>query len=161
LDIPVVHAGLPRDFRFGAKIELYRIPIFGRTMTAMGALPIARGNRKEAIRVLEGAAQRMKNGESFILAAEGTRQREPVIGEFKSGPFILAVHAQRPVVPIVIKNIHDVLPKKGLLINARRWTSTVEVSVLPAIDGAEFNFENREKLKNLVREAVVREYNSH
>src|SRR5438552_1467751 len=47
LDIPIIHAaiGPPRDFRFGSKIELFKIPIFGLAMRRSGALPIARANR--------------------------------------------------------------------------------------------------------------------
>jgi 1-acyl-sn-glycerol-3-phosphate acyltransferase len=85
-DIPVVHAAIPRDFRYGAKTELYKIPGFGATMTAMGVIPIARANRSEAIHALAVAATRIQKGESFILAPEGTRQKESRIGEFKSGP---------------------------------------------------------------------------
>jgi len=161
LDIPVIHAGIPRDFRFGAKLELFSIPIFGQAMKSMGALPIARSNRAEAVQVLESAAQRMNEGLSFILAPEGTRQREARIGEFKSGPFIMAIQAKRPVVPVVIKNIQQVLPKKALLMNSKNWVTTINVRVLPPVNGAEFNFDNRDELKNLVRAAMVREYDSH
>ncbi len=161
LDIPVIHAGILRDFRFGAKIELFKVPLFGATMRALGALPIARGNRSDAIRVLEAAATRMQNGESFVLAPEGTRQKEPRIGEFKSGPFILAIKAKRPLVPVVIKNIHAIMPRKALLIHRNRWTSFVDVTVLKAVDGAEFNFDQREDFKNRVREVMAKEYDSH
>lgn len=158
LDIPVMHSALPKDFRFGAKTELFRIPLFGRTMTALHALPIARGNRAEAIQVLEEASKRMVNGESFALAPEGTRQKEAAIGEFKTGPFVMAIQAKRPVVPVVIKNIHRIMPRKALLIHKNAWVSEVNVSILKAVDGAQFNFENRDVFRNQVREAMKREY---
>jgi 1-acyl-sn-glycerol-3-phosphate acyltransferase len=157
-DIPVVHAGIPKDFRFGAKMELFKIPIFGSAMKHLGALKIARGNRAEAIQVLEDAAQKMNQGFSYILAPEGTRQKEPQLGEFKSGPFIMAVQAQRPIVPLVINNIYKILPKKALLMNTQSWFCDIELKVLKPVNGAEFNFNNRDDFKDLVRDMMKREY---
>lgn len=158
MDIPVVHAGIPNDFRFGAKAELFNIPIFGPAMKHMGALKIARGNRSEAIQVLEEAASRMNKGFSFILAPEGTRQKEPVLGEFKSGPFIMAIQAKRPIVPVVINNIYKLLPKKAILMNMQSWYCDVDLKVLKPVNGAEFNFTNRDDFKDLVREMMAKEY---
>lgn len=151
MDIPVIHAGIPRDFRFGAKLELFSIPVFGHAMKYMGALKIARGNRAEAIQVLEEAAKRMNDGFSYVLAPEGTRQKVPVLGEFKSGPFIMAIQAKRPVVPVVINGIHRLLPKKALLMNTQSWFCEVDLLILKPVNGAEFNFDNRDDFKDKVR----------
>jgi len=155
LDIPVIHSAIPRDLRFGAKIELFSIPIFGRTMRAMRVLPIPRGQREEAIRVLERSAVRIKKGESFILAPEGTRQKENQLGEFRSGPFILSIQAGCPLVPVVLRGIHDVLPKNSLLIHTCRWVTDVNVDILDPINGAEFNFPQREDFKKLARDRML------
>ena len=44
--------------RFGAKIELFKIPIFGPAMRMAGVLPIERNNREKVIRVYEKATER-------------------------------------------------------------------------------------------------------
>ncbi len=158
MDIPVIHTGIPRDFRFGAKVELFKIPVFGHAMKYMGALKIARTNRSEAIQVLEEAAKKMNEGYSFILAPEGTRQKQPELGEFKSGPFIMAIQAKRPIVPVVINGIHKLLPKKSLLINTQSWYCDVDLLILKPVDGAEFNFANRDDFKDLVRAQMKAAY---
>ncbi len=158
LDIPVIHAAIPRDFRFGAKSELFKIPIFGKTMTDMRVLPIARGQRDEAVRVLEQAALRIQNGESFILAPEGTRQKEPKIGEFKSGPFMLAMRARAPMVPLVLTGMSEVMPKKAFLIHSHAWKSRILVEILPPIEGADYDVEGRNAFKDKVRMAMTEAY---
>src|SRR4051794_31780995 len=47
LDPPSVQSILRRTARFGAKIELFSIPIFGRGLRAAGILPIARENLRQ------------------------------------------------------------------------------------------------------------------
>ena len=158
LDIPVIHSGILRDFRFGAKLELFKVPLFGSAMKRLGALKIARSNRADAIQVLEEAAKKMNDGYSFVLAPEGTRQKEPVIGEFKTGPFVMAIQAKRPVVPLVINGIYKILPKKALLMNTRRWFCDIDLLILKPVDGAEFNFENRVAFRDRVRDAMKLAY---
>ncbi|MBO9668373.1 MAG: 1-acyl-sn-glycerol-3-phosphate acyltransferase, partial [Bdellovibrio sp.] len=67
-------AGWLGSFRFGAKIELFKIPIFGAGMRRAGILPIARERREEVFKVYKAAESRIAKGERFALAPEGTRQ---------------------------------------------------------------------------------------
>jgi 1-acyl-sn-glycerol-3-phosphate acyltransferase len=157
-DIPVCYVGLPRSMRFGAKIELYRIPIFGSVLRRAGSLPIARQNRDEVFKVYEAAKMRVAKGEVFILAPEGTRQETPVIGPFKKGPFILAVGAEMPIVPVVLYGVHDVLPKGQLLICAKRRRQQVWAKVLPAIETKGRSLDEVDALAGLVREQMVEAY---
>lgn len=50
-DIPALTSSTPKKIRFGAKIELFKIPFFGAAMRAVGTLPIARNNRNEVLRI--------------------------------------------------------------------------------------------------------------
>ena len=97
-DIPAVTAFSGRRLRYGAKIELFKIPFFGPAIRAAGCLPIARENRSEVLRIYEEASEKFREGVIFALAPEGTRQNGPVIGAFKKGPFIFATRSQVPVV---------------------------------------------------------------
>jgi 1-acyl-sn-glycerol-3-phosphate acyltransferase len=150
-DIPIVLSVIKKRIRFGAKKELFYIPIFGHAMKSVGALMIDRGDRANAIATLKVACDRMQKGrESFILAAEGTRQKVNELGEFKSGPFILAIESQCPVVPIVIYGAYDVLPKKNLFLNLRE-RHLVRLRVLPPVPTVGYNVEMRQQLKGEVR----------
>src|SRR5262249_3071730 len=105
-DIPVLFC-FPRSFRFGAKVELFKIPFFGRAMKMCGVLPIDRGNREKVMQVYENAISRVEKGECFALAPEGTRQNQPRIGSFKRGPFEFALNAKMDVVPVVIAGTYE------------------------------------------------------
>jgi 1-acyl-sn-glycerol-3-phosphate acyltransferase len=59
------------NIRWGAKIELFKIPVFGYCMRRFGILPIARDNREEVFRVYEEAKVRFARGEKFGLSPEG------------------------------------------------------------------------------------------
>lgn len=133
-DILAVHLVTDITIRFGAKIELFKIPVFGHGMRAAGALPIVRENRSEVFKVYREAEGRTGKGESFILAPEGTRQLTPQIGNFKKGPFMFAVNAKAPVIPTVIVGSFEAMPKKDLLPNLGRMSRTIEVHFLKPVD---------------------------
>lgn len=160
-DIPIFHSVVRKRARFGAKIELYSIPIFGTALKKIGVLPIARGDREKVLKVYEGSISRVHEGDSFILAAEGTRQPKPGVGEkFKSGPFVFAISGQFPIVPIVIKGAYEILPKTNLFPAWGRWKNPVKVHVLPPVSTKGLKYEDREVLKAQIQEQMTKTFNS-
>jgi 1-acyl-sn-glycerol-3-phosphate acyltransferase len=155
LDIPALCASTEKQIRFGAKVELFKIPFFGPAMRSIGTLPIARDNRSEVMRIYKDAARRFDEGILFILAPEGTRQSEPKIGRFKKGPFIFAVNAKVPIIPAVITGAYDVLPKKTLLINVGKWKRTIHVRYLQPVDTSQYDVRNIEPLVQKTRDMMV------
>lgn len=151
IDIPVLCASFPRTFRFGAKIELFRIPFFGRVMRMCGVLPIDRHNRGKVMQVYASAISRIENGESFALAPEGTRQKQPVLGKFKRGPFEFAINAQASIVPVVLSGAYEVLPKKAILLNTGKWRRTVIVQITPPVSSDGYTLETSLELQEKVR----------
>ncbi len=157
-DIPILMTSTRKHIRFGAKIELFRIPFFGQAMRAVGTLPIARDNRAEVMRIYKEAEAKFKEDIIFCLAPEGTRQDEPRIGRFKKGPFIFAMNAGVPLVPAVIKGAHDVLPKKSLKINVGRWSRTISLEFLPPVPTTGLGPEDLDRLVERVRAMMVEAY---
>lgn len=115
-DIPVLLAYLSVQFRWLAKAELFKIPIFGQGMRGAGYISIDRSNRKSAMESLNKAARIIKNGVSVMIFPEGTRSDDGNIRSFKKGGFILAVDAGVPVVPVIIHGTWPIMPKNQLLI---------------------------------------------
>lgn len=148
-DILAMCASLP-SFRFGAKKELFQIPFFGPAMARAGVLPIDRGDRQEVSKVYEKNRSRISQGERFALAPEGTRQQQEILAPFKMGPFIFALSAKAPIVPVIIKNASVVMPKKSWLPNWDAWHRTIDLQVLPAISTETETFEQRHELQNKV-----------
>lgn len=153
-DILVTHACIPRSFRYGAKIELFKIPFFGAAMRRAEALPIARHDRASVLKVYEKAVARVRNGESFFLAPEGTRQSEPEIGPFKSGPFIFAINAQAPIVPVVLVGVNEIMRKGSLLVNYKK-PHKVSMHILKPVSTKGVTLSEREGLKEKVRDQIV------
>lgn len=157
-DIFAIHSVLKNTARFGAKIELFKIPILNLAMRASGALPIARDNRREVFRVYSEAQKKLQAKWSFILAPEGTRQSDPQIGRFKKGPFIFAINAQAPLVPIVISGSNEVMPKNSFAINADKWKRTIRISFLAPVQTTGLAVDQASELAERVRGMFVNEY---
>ena len=150
-DIPVLLSALPVQFRWLAKVELFKIPIFGRSMRGAGYISIDRSNRKSAFRSLAQAADMIRNGTSVMIFPEGTRSSDGQLLPFKKGGFVLAVDAGVPIVPITITGTHEVMPKGRLLIRRRR----VMINVGSPIRTSDYTRKTKDKLMVCVREAML------
>jgi 1-acyl-sn-glycerol-3-phosphate acyltransferase len=114
LDIPVLYASVPtRTLRMVGKAELFKIPIWGRSMRAAGYVSIDRSNRDKAIASIERCKQLIADGVSVFLAPEGTRSRDGRIGPLKKGGFHLAIDTGTPIVPVAISGTFNILPRGG------------------------------------------------
>lgn len=153
-DIFAMASALP-GLRFGAKIELFKIPVFGAAMKRIGILPIDRRNREGVFQVYRQAQSRMEQGESFALAPEGTRQDEEKLGAFKSGPFVFAINTGAPVVPVVIRNASKILPKHSLFPNMGTWTRQIDLYILPPVPSKGFTLKERPVLQEKVRDEML------
>ncbi|WP_245590148.1 lysophospholipid acyltransferase family protein [Desulfobulbus elongatus] len=105
----------PHDFRWIAKKELFRIPIFGQAMHRVGYIPIDRSHGRQAMKSLDEAARRIASGSSVLIFPEGTRSADGTLQEFKTGAVLLAIKAGVPIVPLGFDGSHEVLPKGRLL----------------------------------------------
>ncbi|MBX3022708.1 MAG: 1-acyl-sn-glycerol-3-phosphate acyltransferase [Bdellovibrionales bacterium] len=154
-DIPVLYAYFPRSFRFGAKIELFKIPVFGWAMKLCGVLPIDRRNRNKVMKIYQDAIARIDRGECFALAPEGTRQPAPKLGSFKRGPFEFAINAGMDIVPVVLAGTYAVLPRSAVWVNQGRWTRKVIMQILPRVSAADYALEQVDDLLNRVHEQMA------
>ncbi|MDQ6830504.1 MAG: 1-acyl-sn-glycerol-3-phosphate acyltransferase, partial [Gemmatimonadota bacterium] len=71
-DVFALASILPR-FRFVAKKELSRLPIFGKAAGAVAAIYIDRNNRKAAFEGYRAAAEEIRGGVNVAVYPEGTR----------------------------------------------------------------------------------------
>ncbi len=157
-DIPAITGSSRRLVRYGAKIELFKIPFFGPAIRVSGCLPIARENRREVFRIYEMASEKFKQGIVYALAPEGSRQANPVLAPFKKGPFIFAVNAGVPIVPVVVEGANRVLPKGKLLVNLGYLTRTIRVRVLDPIYPLDKEATSVGDLLERTRQAMVMAY---
>jgi len=111
-DIPILFASLPLQLRIVAKASLGRVPFLGWHLQRTGHLLVDRRNPGAAI--VSKMRRLVSESHSLIVFPEGTRSVDGTVGRFKKGPFIVAVDAQLPVVPVSIARSRYVM-KKGEL----------------------------------------------
>jgi 1-acyl-sn-glycerol-3-phosphate acyltransferase len=149
-DIPVLLAHLPVQFRWLAKAELFKIPIFGRAMRGAGYVKIDRFNRESAFESIKEAGSRMKNGVSVMIFPEGTRSRDGKIRPFKKGGFIMALDSGVPIVPVILQGTRSIMEKSSLKIN----TGEVTLNIATPIATAGYTRDNKDDLIGSVRTAI-------
>jgi len=118
LDPPAVGVACPLPVAFLAKLELFRIPVFGWLIGALQSIPVDRsqlskGTLAEIARMLEG-------GIPVLVFPEGTRSRTGQLGTGKAG---LGLLARKMAVPLVPAYVH------GTSLWPRTWRTERRMSV--------------------------------
>ncbi len=150
-DIVALLGFLPGNNRFAAKKELFIQPVLGTVLSTLGMIPIDRDNPLEAIQLLN---QLTLDGFSTIIFPEGTRSRDGNLLPFKKGPFVAAIHLQVPVVPVVCKGTTLVMPPGKYLSIV---PGEVEIVVLDAIPTIGLTYDDRDRLRDTVRQRIAAE----
>jgi 1-acyl-sn-glycerol-3-phosphate acyltransferase len=104
---------LPREMKWVAKDELFRIPWVGWMLRMSGDIPIRRGDAESGGEALARAKEYLARGMNVIMFPEGTRSAKGTLLPFKSGAFRLAIEAGVPVLPIAVHGTAEGMPKGG------------------------------------------------
>jgi 1-acyl-sn-glycerol-3-phosphate acyltransferase len=156
-DIFVLFSALPAQFRWIAKAELFKIPLFGRAMRGAGYISIERKDRRKAIQSLREAADKIRSGVSVMIFPEGTRSLDGNIGEFKKGVFFLAHDAGVQIIPVVLNGTWSIMSKDSLAIRP----GNVTLSILPPVNVTDYSKTDKSRLIEDVREKIVKEFESN
>lgn len=133
--ITMIALGLPH-IRFVAKWELQYNPFLFIVGRLTGQIFIQRKKSEQAIRAIQKTYDRMKrNRLSIMVAPEGSRKHEGIIGPFKKGAFRMAIELRFPIVPIYFEGNNELslggslLARKGTInahihppINTTNWS---------------------------------------
>jgi 1-acyl-sn-glycerol-3-phosphate acyltransferase len=120
---------LRRDFVGVAKVEIRRNPVLGPAFAFADTVFVDRADSARAVRALAPAIETLGRGLAILIAPEGTRSHGGEVGPFKKGAFRIALAAKAPIVPIVLHDARDVLPRGAWLMHG----ATVHVTVLPPV----------------------------
>lgn len=115
LDIYGLLFSLPLSFRWIAKRQLFLIPFFGWALKRAGHISIDRENPREALKAMDEAARKIRDGMNIIIFPEGTRSRDGSLLPFKKGGFSLALRAMVPIVPVGIVGTSALQPKGSFI----------------------------------------------
>ena len=109
LDIPVIYAYLPTQFRIMAKKELFRYPFLGWHLRRSGQIAVDQQNPRSAIRSLGAAIDTLRAGMPLVIFPEGGRSATGQIQPFMSGGFYAAIKAGVDVVPMALVGTYEIL----------------------------------------------------
>lgn len=130
LDPPVSSPAIPGPNKTIAKSEMAKIPIFG-IVYKRGAVLVDRKS-EESRRASYGKMKEvLEQGLHMCIYPEGTRNKtkEP-LQRFHDGAFRLAVDTKKAIIPALIFNTTDVMPRKPFFF----WpVKRVQMHFLPAI----------------------------
>lgn len=128
LDSMVLAHLLREDVVALCKKEMANNPLVGPLLRQVDTIFVDRGEKDQSA-VLGKSLEVLASGRSLVIAPEGTRSTLGVIQPFKHGAFLLARKGQVPIVPIVLHNVKDALPKGALLLRP----ATIRITVLEPI----------------------------
>ncbi|MGH8455890.1 MAG: HAD-IB family hydrolase [Stenotrophobium sp.] len=135
-----------------AKKEAAKVPGFGQFMRMADMAFIDRGNTGQAKSALAPAVEKLRAGTSLAIAPEGTRSPTPRLGPFKKGAFHIARQAGVPIVPIVIRNAGELLPRGTWVMRPGQ----VDVAILPPVSVKEWTLTTMENDIESIRQEFIR-----
>jgi putative phosphoserine phosphatase/1-acylglycerol-3-phosphate O-acyltransferase len=139
------------DYTGVAKKELEMHPIMGPIGRLMKVAFIDRADTKKAVESMKSVIELAREGISIVIAPEGTRAQGRDLLPFKKGAFRMAMAAELPIVPIVIRNAEDIGARDAIFMRP----GTVDVAVLPAISVADWAREDLDERIEAMRDLYV------
>ncbi|EHQ87711.1 lysophospholipid acyltransferase family protein [Desulfosporosinus youngiae] len=149
-DIPILIGYIDKPKAFIAKIELQKLPIIQTWMTHLKCVFMDRSDIRQSLKVINQAADHLKNGYSMVIFPEGTRSKGKALGEFKPGSLKLALKAGVPIVPVAIQGSYRIMEENGFRIKPAH----VEISIFDPIPTAGLSKEQAAELPERVRRII-------
>lgn len=157
LDIPVLYARLPVQFRIMAKKELFRYPFLGWHLKRSGQIPIDPGDPRASLRSLNRASESLRHGTPLAVFPEGGRSRDGQLQPFMGGAFYVAIRAQAPVVPITLVGTYELLKMNSFHVRPGR----IDLIVGEPIPTTGMKLRDVEKLSQKTRQVMADTYYAH
>lgn len=154
LDIPVLYANLPFQFRIVFKKELLSYPIIGGHLRRSGQVCVDQQHPARSVASIRSALKTLKSGMPLVIFPEGGRTPDRHIQPFLPGAFFLAIKAQVDVVPVALVGTYDLLPMDTYHIKPRPLTMRVG----EPIPTAGLTLHDMDKLSERVRQQLLALY---
>lgn len=110
IDIVTCYVAIAQHFHMMGKAELNDIPMFNIFFKKMN-IPVNRGSITESHKAYQRACSDIESNISIIIFPEATIPAEaPKLGNFKNGPFKLAIEKKVPCVAVTFCTNYKLLP---------------------------------------------------
>jgi 1-acyl-sn-glycerol-3-phosphate acyltransferase len=124
VDPPYLTLLTKRQQFYMAKEELFRNPLFGKYIAAMGAFPVKRGEVDRG--ALRRAIEHLKAGRILTVFPEGTRSEDGhTLKKAEKGVGLIAKQTGAAIVPIAVEGTEKVLPRGAIFMRPARVRLTV------------------------------------
>jgi 1-acyl-sn-glycerol-3-phosphate acyltransferase len=107
-------------FRWVSKIELFRVPVVGWILYLNKYIPVVRGDKISAEKMIRYALKSLAEGISVLIFPEGTRTTDGNLGIFREGAFKIALESKESILPVVISGAFDALPKDSFWFHGKQ-----------------------------------------
>ncbi|MDH7570097.1 MAG: lysophospholipid acyltransferase family protein [Armatimonadota bacterium] len=149
-DPVALSAACPRLLRYMGKEELFRIPVLGWILRAVGVFPVRRGTPdRSAIRQAEAV---LREGGVLALFPEGRESPQGTLLPFEPGAALLALRTGAPVIPAYIEGITALVPYGRVLPRLRR--APVVVRFGPPVPLADLAAADRRQALQIATERI-------
>lgn len=108
----------------------FDIPVYGPLMARAGGIGVERGKLKQSEQVARDFRDRIDRGMSILGFPEGRRTQNGRVLPFRSGLFRMSRDAGVPVVPLMVRGLWGVLPKREWIVRPGK----IEIFVGPQIE---------------------------
>lgn len=157
LDAIAVCISVPQYFSPLGKIEMAKVPVFGWIYKRIVVM-IDRSSKESRERSVAALKRDIANGQSILIFPEGTMNKSDApLSEFYDGAFKIAIETQTPLMPFVMINNKELLPRvhplkahPGLLTTV--FITPVDVKGLQLEDLAML----KQKVYTLMEEAILK-----
>ncbi|HXF13671.1 MAG TPA: lysophospholipid acyltransferase family protein [Terriglobales bacterium] len=150
LDIPVLYASLPFQFRIVHKKELLSYPVIGWHLKRSGQVCVDQQNPSHSVGQIKSAVRTLKNGMPLVIFPEGGRTADGKIQPFLAGAFFMAIKANVDIVPIALVGTYELLPMDTFHIKSR----PLEMRIGDPIPTSEWTVRNLQGLSAKVQQAI-------
>ena len=156
LDIPVLYASLPFQFRIVHKKELLSYPVIGWHLKRSGQVCVDQQNPARSVGQIKSVVRTLKNGMPLVIFPEGGRTADGHIQPFLPGAFFMAIKAGVDIVPIALVGTYELLPMDTFHIKCR----PLEMRVGDPIPTSGLTLRNLESLSAKVQKEIEALYDA-
>jgi len=129
IDFALTSSITHRRMRYMGKDSLWKVGLFGKFISALGAYPVHRGGAdREA---LKRTVEVLQSGEPVVIFPEGTRQSGPKVENLFEGAAYVASKVGVPIVPVGIGGSERALRKGEKLPRPVKVTIVVGEPIMP------------------------------
>jgi 1-acyl-sn-glycerol-3-phosphate acyltransferase len=152
-DIPLL-SHLKLNTKWLAKIELFRVPLFGWMLRMAGDVPVDRAAPRQGARALLQCAKYLRQHCSVVFFPEGGRSPDGEVQPFNEGAFQLAIREKVSILPVVVEGTGNALPSQTWV-----WGNSrdIQLRVLEAIPVEGWGVKESAALRDAVRQKIVDE----